>query len=321
MDGCPSQWPLAERMTTALRVVREPKLLRRVPRNPVSVPPLSSRLQLARAMLVLLCGFSISLVLELVVISSLHEHAEQQRAFALFRAQLAAGTAPIGPADSQGRELQRGSPVAFLEIPSIGLRQVVVEGTTAETLFAGPGHRRDTPLPGQAGISVVLGRRGAFGAPFAELQELKPGALIRATTGNGAFEYRVTGIRRAGDPAPPIPAAGASRLLLATATGARFIPSGVLRVDATLALPAVNGPRRLLSSGALPAPEQMMAGDPTNLDGLVLSLQALILVTLAATWAWHRWSGVKAWVMFLTPMLIASLSASSAAARLLPNLL
>ena len=269
----------------------------------------------------MLCGFAVSLILELVLISSLHERAEQQRAFAALRADLAAGTAPIGPTDSLGRELRTGSPVAYLEIPSIGLRQVVVEGTAAGTMFAGPGHRRDTPLPGQAGVSVVLGRNSSFGAPFSRLHELRAGALIRATTGSGAFEYRVIGLRRAGDRVPPPGPPGEARLLLATATGGRFMPSGVLRVDADLAAPGVAGPRRLVSSATLPAPEQMMAGDPSHLPELVLWLQALIVVTLAATWAWQRWGRAKAWVVFLSPLLIVGLSASAEAARLLPNLL
>jgi len=48
--------------------------------------------------------------------------------------------------------------VALLSIPAIGISaMVVVEGTTPENLTLGPGHLRDTPLPGQAGISVIFG--------------------------------------------------------------------------------------------------------------------------------------------------------------------
>ena len=54
----------------------------------------------------------------------------------------------------------------MLDIPAIGIaNMVVVEGTSPENLTLGPGHLRDTPLPGQAGISVVFGRRATFGAP------------------------------------------------------------------------------------------------------------------------------------------------------------
>ena len=33
-----------------------------------------------------------------------------------------------------------------------------MEGTSSGTLMSGPGHRRDTPFPGQAGVSVIVGR-------------------------------------------------------------------------------------------------------------------------------------------------------------------
>jgi len=285
------------------------------------VPPLSPRLELARIVLLVVCALAVSLILELVVVSSLKQHAAQRQAFERFRAELAGGTAPIGPADAARRPLRAGSPVAYLDIPSIGLRQVVGEGTTAGTLFTGPGHRRDTPLPGQAGVSVVLGRRAAFGGPFARISELRKGALIRATTGSGVYEYRVTGVRREGNPVPAPLAVGAGRLLLATAAGTRFMPSGVLRVDADLAVAAVSGPARQVTSASLPAAEQMMAGDPGSLGTLVLWLQALVIVTFAATWAWHQWGRAKAWIVCLPPLLLVGLSASAEAAHLLPNLL
>lgn len=120
---------------------------------------------------------------------------------------------------------------------------------------------------------------------------------------------------------PPALAAGAGRLLLATATGGRFVPDGVLRVDADLTTRAVAGSPRLVNSTALPAQEQMMAGDPGGLPVLALWLQALLVTTLAATWARQRWGRAKAWVVFLPPLMLVCLSTSAEAARLLPNLL
>ena len=268
-----------------------------------------------------LCVVSSSLVLELVVVSSMQQRAEQQRAFDRFRADLAAGTAPVGPTDMDGAALSLGAPVAYLEIPTLALRQVVVEGTTSSALFRGPGHRRDTPLPGQPGVSVLLGRKAAFGRPFARIHTLRSGDLIRVTTGQGAFDYRVRGVRREGDRVPAAPEAGEGRLLLATADGRPFLPSGVLRVDAELRKPATPGPKPLLSSRTLPPPEQMMGSDSGTLWALALWLQALIAVLVGGVWAWHRWSRAKAWVVFLPPVLLTSLLASGQAARLLPNLL
>ena len=127
---------------------------------------ISSRMQLVRAVLVLVFVLSATLLIQLVLVSSLQRSAAQGRAFDRFRSELATGTAPIGPTDESGRQLPIGTPVAYIEIPSIGVEQVIGEGTTSSALFTGPGHRRDTPLPGQVGSSIVFGRRAAFGGPF-----------------------------------------------------------------------------------------------------------------------------------------------------------
>lgn len=285
------------------------------------VPPLSPRLQLIRAALVLAFVLSATLLLHLVLVSSLQQAAAQGRAFDNFRAELATGTAPIGPTDDAGRELPIGTSVAYLEIPSLGLQQVVVQGTTSSALFDGPGHRRDTPLPGQIGASVVYGRRAAFGGPFADISELAVGALIKVTTGQGVFEFHVLGVRPEGSPAPAAPAPGASRLLLVTTAGSPLLPSGVLRVDADLVGAAVVGAAPIVITSALPDEERVMAGDARTLWALALWMQALIALSLGVVWAWHRWGRAQTWVVFLPPLMLVGLAASGEAARLLPNLL
>lgn len=287
----------------------------------VALPALSPRLQVARAALVVVLVLAGSLAIQLIVVSALQQRSAQQHAYDRFRAELALGTAPVGPTDARGRQLAAETPVAYLEIPSIRLRQVVVEGTRGSTLFLGPGHRRDTPLPGQAGVSVVMGRRAAFGGPFARLDDLERGDVIRVTTGQGSYEYKVAGLRRDGDPAPPPVAAAQGRLLLATGDGAPFVPDGVLRVDADLTVPAASTPARPISTGGLPAAEQMMGVDPSTLWVLALWMELLLVVVLAWIWAWHRWGRAKAWVVGLPPLLLVGLGTAGEAARLLPNLL
>jgi sortase A len=298
-----------------------PRLGWRARRDAIPLPALSPRLQLARAALVVVFVVSVSLLLQLVVVGSLQQRAAQQRAFDRLRGELATGTAPIGPVDVDGRQLAPGRPVAYMEIPSIGLRQVIGEGTAPGTLFSGPGHRRDSPLPGQAGVSVVLGRRASFGGPFLHVDDLEEGALIRVTTGQGEFDYRVSGLRDEGDPAPAPVESGAGRLLLVTAAGRPFMPDGVLRVDADLEDEAVGGASPLVASGGLPAAEQIMGADARTLWALALWLQALVVLAFLAVWAWHRWGHARAWVVFLPPLLLVGLSAAGEAARLMPNLL
>lgn len=306
-------------MTAVLVAGGRPVLTVQTPED--VIPPLGPGLQLARASLVLLTAMSFGLVLQMLVVSTLQQRSAQQHSFSQFRDDLARGTAPIGPIGTEGRALRPGAAVAYLEIPSIGVRQIVGEGTSGGELFAGPGHRRDTPFPGQVGSSVVFGRRAAFGGPFARIGDLRPGAIIRTTTGQGTFDYKVTGLRRPGDPAPGTLQPGTGRMLLVTAGGRPFMPSGVLRVDADLVGPGVAASTRRIASNSLSPSEQIMAADSATLWALALWLQALTVVVLSAIWAWHRWSRAKAWVVFLPPLLVVALGASGEAARLLPNML
>lgn len=298
-----------------------PRLHRRSRRAaPGELPPLSPRLHVARGALLALFTVTTSLLLQLLVVSALQQRAAQERTFAAFRADLAQGTAPVGPTTSDGLVLAAGTPVAFLEIPAIGVRQVVGEGTSPSTLFDGPGHRRDSPLPGQLGTSVIMGRRGAFGGPFARIDDLRRGDLVRVTTGQGTVEYEVLGVREEGERALPALEAGAGRLLLVTANGRPFLPDGVLRVDAELE-DATAGPRPLVASPNLPAREQIMGADTSTLWALVLWLEALTVLTLGAVWAWHRWGRARAWTLFTPPLLLVGIATTGEAARLLPNLL
>lgn len=285
------------------------------------VPPLGPRLQLIRTALVLLLAISFTLLLQLVVVSGVQQRAAQAQAFDGYRGQLARGTAPIGPTDSNGKLIPLGTSVAFIEIPSIGLRQVIGEGTTPAVLFTGPGHRRDTPLPGQIGTSIVFGRRAAFGGPFDRIAELSKGDSITVTTGQGEFHFTVLGVRHEGDPVPPALRRGSARLTLVTAAGRAFMPDGVLRVDADIDGEPVVGPSRLVSASTLPAQERTMATDTRTLWVLAFWLQALIVLSIGLVWAWHRWGRAQAWVVFLPPLLLVGLAASGEAARLLPNLL
>lgn len=307
-------------MTAVAVPVRRPGRSRRRT-TPAELPPLSARSLLVRTALVATLIAALALLVQLTVLSTLQQRAAQQRLFDSFRASLAEGTAPVGALDSEGRALAPGTPVAFLEIPELGVRQVVVEGTAGRDLFAGPGHRRDSPLPGQAGVSIVMGRRATFGAPFARLDGLRKGDVIRTTTGQGSFEYRVARIRRVGDPLPPPPGAGEARLVLATADGRPLLPDGVLRVDAELDEDGGPGGERLFSPASLPASEQMLAADTGDLWRLAGWLQVALVLAVASVWAWHRWGRAQAWVVCFPPFVLIGLQVSNQTATLLPNLL
>ena len=82
-----------------------------------------------------------------------------------------------------------GMPVGTIQIPSIGLDQVVVEGVTPTDLAMGPGHYPGTPLPGEAGNVAIAGHRTTYRHPFYRLTAVRPGQPIVLTTPQGVFTY------------------------------------------------------------------------------------------------------------------------------------
>ena len=86
-----------------------------------------------------------------------------------------------------------GQAYAILRIPSIGVNEVVVQGVAVEDLKDGPGHYLRTADPwdpqGRVGIA---GHRTTYGAPFWDLDKVRPGDEIRLVTEQGEYRYQVT---------------------------------------------------------------------------------------------------------------------------------
>ena len=276
---------------------------------------------LLASVLLIFSVLTLGFLANLLIVSQLVHAPDQEVLYSDFRSELANAIAPVGQTDVNGALLRPGAPVAVLEIPDIGLQEVVVEGTTSTVTQSGPGHKRDTVLPGQAGTSVIYGRQAAFGGPFGQLEILQPGMTIVATTGQGPAEYRVIGVRRPGDPLPPALQQGQGRLTLVTAMGPRFMPTDLLRVDAELVTPAQPAPPRVISAASLDPAEQAMAGDPAGLVPLLLWMQLLLVVAVATVWLVVRWGRWQAWLVAAPIVFFAGVMASMSALRLLPNLL
>jgi sortase A len=94
-------------------------------------------------------------------------------------------------ARSLDRRTDEGDPVGRLRIDRIGLSSVVVEGTDAGDLRAGPGHYPETPLPGQRGTVAIAGHRTTYGAPFRRIDKVRPRDEIVIVMPYGRFTYRV----------------------------------------------------------------------------------------------------------------------------------
>lgn len=81
----------------------------------------------------MLSGLALFFVVFLLVLSPLQQSRAQSVLYTQFRSELAAATAPFG-----AKPIPEASPVALVDIPAIGLRQVVVEGTSGPTCGPGP---------------------------------------------------------------------------------------------------------------------------------------------------------------------------------------
>lgn len=285
------------------------------PETAAATPPPSPPTPAAQHPVLVGVGISVTLAALLMLgfavylygLSGLSEARAQTNLYKTLSAQLSLAIAPVGPASE-------GAPVAILNIPALGISDmVVVEGTTSGDLMHGPGHVQSSVLPGEAGVSVIYGRVATFGAPFAHLLQLNRGDEIKVTTGLGVSTYQVESFGSADKPAPD---PTADRLILETADSTIY-PGGTFMVSADLRSAEQPNP------GGWPSitpQDYYLAGDPSALIPLVLWSQALLLASVGTVLAANRWSR---WATYLcaVPVLFALVwSVYENLAALLPNL-
>jgi LPXTG-site transpeptidase (sortase) family protein len=256
--------------------------------------------------LILLGVFLLGFLGYLYGLSGVQEARAQSTAYATLRAQLGLQVAPLGATTP-------GAPVAILSIPAIGINaMIVVEGTSPENLELGPGHVRNTPLPGQNGVAEIFGRGATFGAPFGRLTQLRRGDKLTVTTGQGKASYTAVAWGDSGhlveDPAP-------NRLLLFTTCSA-LVPTSYCYLDAELtSVPQTDpGGRPAITSAETP-----LSGDS---GALVLALiwgLALMIVSAAGTVAASRWSPRLAYLVAAPVTLAVLWNLYQSLAALLPN--
>ena len=128
----------------------------------------------------------------------------------------------VGPGDDF--EPGPGELAFALDIPSIGVADMVVQGVGEEELKSGPGHYPDCdngftePLcteaeevwPGEKGRVIISGHRTTYSAPFWDLDKLERGDEIITRTKWGEIVYEVTDVeivtpesREIANPDPP----------------------------------------------------------------------------------------------------------------------
>lgn len=128
-------------------------------------------------------------------------------------------------------------------------------------------------------------------------------------------------MRYAGDPTPPAPVRGESRLILMTARGAPFVPSGIAYIDARLVDKGQPAGARQTTPITLAASNQPLATDTSTVWALVFALQFLIVAEVAAVWAFRTVGPQKTWIVFAPVLILACIFVCDQLVRLLPNLL
>jgi sortase A len=243
----------------------------------------------------MLGGLVLAFVLFLVVVTPLVHGKAQRNLDRSFRTELGFAQAPLGGA------IAPGTAVALLRIPSIGVREVVVEGTTGTLLKRGPGHLRTSPLPGQPGNAVVAGRRASYGGPFLHLDRLRKGAVLRATTGQGTsvYEVRYTGTVSPGH-ADPIGPTRDSRITLVTSdpvltASRRLVVVATLRGD--------PWPQPAGRTTRLHTDELGLQGEPGAGGRVLFWGGALVVAGIGSVWLLRRWPGHVAY-LFVAPVIL-----------------
>jgi len=250
------------------------------------------------------------------------QHARNQAAgYAELRASLAKAETPLGQLDLHKNLVAPGTPIALIEIPKIGLEEVVRQGTSSDVTRLGVGHRRDTPMPGQSGTSILFGRQSAYGGPFGGLGALVPGDTIRVTTGQEMRTFTVFGLRRPGDPLPQALKANSGRLELVTGDGLPLAPVGVLYVDAALKGKPSETPASVLTERALDPDEKVMATDPGGWLPLLFIFQWLVVASVLTRWLLQKWGRWQTWIVAAPVLLVLGATTADCAMALLPNLI
>jgi sortase A len=83
----------------------------------------------------------------------------------------------------------RGTRLARLEVPSLGLSAAVLEGSDDGTLNRAAGHIEDTPLPGEHGNVGIAGHRDTI---FRPLRNVRVGTTLDLVTPARVLRYRVS---------------------------------------------------------------------------------------------------------------------------------
>jgi sortase A len=205
----------------------------------------------------------------------------------------------------------QGDAAAVIDIPKIGLDEVVVEGVGVEELKKGVGHYPDTKMPGEKGNAALAGHRTTYGHPFNRLDELDPGDEISVTTRAGTFKYAVASTKVVTPESVEVLDDTPDNRLTLTTCNPKYSAEQRLIVVALLQGPPVNEP--VVPAGTTPTTPttspprstELAAGlDRPGLSGAGAANRPAIAWGIIAAciwlgaWAVGRWTG-RRWTAYI----------------------
>ncbi len=228
---------------------------------------ISAERWLKRAVVVVLVAFVGLLVYERLITGLMHDQRQRHLAAAI-----ASGRPKVSNGDAFG----------VIQIPTLGVNEVIVVGANATNLRSGPAVSVSSVLPGQRGALVVFGHRSVYGGPFKGVPELKQGDNIYVEARNRApvITYTVTGVRRypQSELAAGLPPASDRTSTLVLVTGA-----GGWSSDDSFVVTATT-PDSVAGGPTTPRTISLLATDPDEPSGLFLLYGNLGLMASALTW-------------------------------------
>lgn len=87
-----------------------------------------------------------------------------------------------------------GDAIALIKIPKLGVEQIIFEGNNSSVTQKGIGHMSGSAGVAESGVSILVGRRMTWGAPFNKINKLKIGDKITTATVGGIMNYKVSKI-------------------------------------------------------------------------------------------------------------------------------
>ena len=97
------------------------------------------------------------------------------------------------PQEEDLKQFLGGEKLAIIEIPSMNIKSIIVEGTDMNHLRYYVGHFTDTKMPGEYGNFGISGHSSnIYNEVFNGVDKLKNDDLIKITTLYGEYDYYVT---------------------------------------------------------------------------------------------------------------------------------